>query len=365
MICVDAARNAVTCIGRLGENEAREVRINVSSIVRQFPGCTFTVLNKRPGDPDAYPVPAANVRQDGENVLWTVTSGDLTREGIGQFEVRASVGGTVVKTIIYTSRIENALDGSGEVPEPWEDWVTEVTDAADRAEAAAELLENPGTTAETLEPGSQATASYADGVFSFGIPAGADGHDGDPGADGFSPVASVSKSGDTATISITDKTGTTTATVKDGTDGQDGQPGADGYSPSASVSKSGATATITITDKSGTTTATVSDGTPVIDDTSTAADKVWSAQKVSGEVSDLNTAISELEGSLPTEETGQELLENEFYNTGLTDTALAVIGMIFNNLPQDGPAIDIVNSLSLECERLNAIYENWMSERSA
>lgn len=39
------------------------------------------------------------------------------------------------------------------------------------------------------------------------------------GADGFSPTATVTKVGSTATISITDKNGTTTATVNDG-----GQP---------------------------------------------------------------------------------------------------------------------------------------------
>ena len=136
---------------------------------------------------------------------------------------------------------------------------------------------------------------------------GATGQTGPAGADGYSPSASVSKSGSTATITITDKTGTTTATVSDGspgqngqdgspgqngvsptissesitgghrltitdaqgettvdvmdgTDGQNGAPGADGYSPTASVSKSGSTATITITDRNGTTTAQVSDG---------------------------------------------------------------------------------------------------------
>ena len=73
--------------------------------------------------------------------------------------------------------------------------------------------------------------------------------------DGFSPSASVSKIGDTATISITDKNGTTTAAVTDGTNGTDG------FSPTATVSKSGGTATISITDKNGTTTATVTDGT--------------------------------------------------------------------------------------------------------
>lgn len=87
------------------------------------------------------------------------------------------------------------------------------------------------------------------------------GEPGQPGADGFSPIASVSKTGDTATITITDKTGTTTASVSDGKNGTNGINGTDGFSPIATVSKSGTTATISITDKTGTTTATVSDGT--------------------------------------------------------------------------------------------------------
>ena len=86
---------------------------------------------------------------------------------------------------------------------------------------------------------------------------------GETGADGFSPIATVAKSGDTATISITDAEGTTTAEITDGTDGTNG---ADGFSPIATVTKSGDTATISITDAEGTTTATVTDGvTPTVD----------------------------------------------------------------------------------------------------
>ena len=47
-------------------------------------------------------------------------------------------------------------------------------------------------------------------------PQGIKGDKGDTGNDGYSPSASVSKSGDTATITITDKTGTTTVEVHDG-----------------------------------------------------------------------------------------------------------------------------------------------------
>lgn len=137
------------------------------------------------------------------------------------------------------------------------------------------------------------------------------GSQGPAGADGYSPTATVSKSGSTATITITDKNGTTTASVSDGAKGDtgatgaagpantlsigtvqsgstaaatitgtspnqtlnltlpkgdtgpagtNGTNGADGYSPTATVSKSGDTATITITDKNGTTTAQVTDG---------------------------------------------------------------------------------------------------------
>lgn len=108
---------------------------------------------------------------------------------------------------------------------------------------------NAGTSATVVNSGTSAAA-----VFDFTIPRGDTGSTGATGADGYSPTATVTKSGDTATISITDKNGTTTETVSDG------QDGTDGYSPTAVVTKTDDTAVIFITDKNGTTTATVSDG---------------------------------------------------------------------------------------------------------
>lgn len=51
---------------------------------------------------------------------------------------------------------------------------------------------------------------------------GTNGIDGTNGEDGFSPTASVTKVGNKATITITDKNGTTTATISDGKDGSGG-----------------------------------------------------------------------------------------------------------------------------------------------
>lgn len=51
---------------------------------------------------------------------------------------------------------------------------------------------------------------------------------GKDGTDGFSPSASVTQTETGATVTITDKTGTTTAEIKNGTNGKDGTNGADG-----------------------------------------------------------------------------------------------------------------------------------------
>ena len=87
---------------------------------------------------------------------------------------------------------------------------------------------------------------------------GRDGVDGQNGADGYSPTATVVKTGNTATIEITDENGTTTATISDGINGTDGQDGEDGFSPEVEVIQGDNSATINITDKTGQHSATIS-----------------------------------------------------------------------------------------------------------
>ena len=154
--------------------------------------------------------------------------------------------------------VQNRPQPSNGTPTPVEhDIITEtiaaLNAAVTAAESAQEAIEDMSVSASTLPAGSSASVTKSvdpeTGAveLAFGIPqgpqgetgpAGADGHDGAPGQDG-----------------------------RDGQDGQDGKDGEDGFSPTATVTKSGDTATISITDKNGTTTATVSDGTtPTIDD---------------------------------------------------------------------------------------------------
>lgn len=113
----------------------------------------------------------------------------------------------------------------------------------------------------TLAPGSQATVSNVgtatNAVLDFGIPEGVQGDQGVQGEPGINAVAYVTQNTGSATITIEDADGITTATVYDG---QDGTNGTDGISPVATVTPTASGATISITDAQGTTTANITNG---------------------------------------------------------------------------------------------------------
>ena len=86
-----------------------------------------------------------------------------------------------------------------------------------------------------------------------------------------SPTATVERVEGGAEVTVTDFEGTTTAVIYDGAKGDPGQPGQpgapgqpgqDGVSPTASVTQTATGATVTVTDASGTTTATLTNGAP-------------------------------------------------------------------------------------------------------
>lgn len=93
---------------------------------------------------------------------------------------------------------------------------TRAETAATRAETSAEEITGMTAEAETLEPGSPATASFLDGVLSLGIPAGANGAAGN----GIVSIVKTGTSGNVDTYTITYTNGTTsTFTVRNGVDG--------------------------------------------------------------------------------------------------------------------------------------------------
>lgn len=273
-------------LGYVGENEHRQIRFDAKKMYDEYPHASAS-LTVAPAEGESYP---AVIERDGDFVIWTITDSDLNAEGDGELQLSFTYGETVAKSYIGRFKVSRSIVPTGEIPEGIDDFLTR---------AGAALTAIPETIDEAL------AEAKASGEFD-----GADGQDGQDGADGFSPIATVTKSGNKATISITDANGTTTAEVTDGADGapgQDGAPGIDGFSPRATVSKSGSTATITITDAAGTTTAQISDGegADIIDDTAGSGDtdKVWSADKSSSLLTEINSRPE----TSPTTETAVDL----------------------------------------------------------
>ena len=178
---------------------------------------------------------------------------------------------------LYTiagSYIEGGVEPTPITPTEFEQYMQAMTEGLNEVANVDIDASKSGSTATvtiTNRHGVEKTVEIYDGeqgpqgpqrtCWSKSVKIGQNGNDGKDGVDGYSPVATVTSTQSGATISITDKNGTTTANVVNGTDGQDGQNGQDGYSPVATVTSTAGGATISITDKTGTTAANISNGT--------------------------------------------------------------------------------------------------------
>lgn len=180
-------------IGRRGTYQTETIVFDVSKLIEKYGVGTAVLMVKRPKDTAAYP--AMTTYEDGK-VYWVVTETDTAITGYGECELFWYVDNGLAKTVIFSMNILRDIgETTEEPPDPYDTWVDTLTDlgaetlanaqaaaeSAEAAETAAQLLASPTATATTLPPNSEATASYSDGVFSFGIPRGADGSGGGTG----------------------------------------------------------------------------------------------------------------------------------------------------------------------------------------
>ena len=147
---------------------------------------------------------------DGDVYSVTLVSG-VVQEEIptlkGANTIWSIDGGITAK---YHADVTLYMDGKAEQAEQ----------SAQKAEEALTEFTSPTASATTLQAGSNATASYSNGHFDFGIPRGADGRDGTDGTDGedgISPTVTITPITGGHRITITDKDGSHSADVMDGT----------------------------------------------------------------------------------------------------------------------------------------------------
>lgn len=173
-------------IGYQGENEATQIHIPIPASCAGY-SSTLYVL-----PPGGGVYPASMTEVIAGTVIWTVTSVDTANAGNGEIQLRFYDDGRIVKMAVFPIRIRRSIDGDpGPAPEPYETWLASLTHLAEEtagyaAEAAedAQEIRSMSATATTLEPGAAATASYSDGLLSFGIPTGPRGPQGETGERG-------------------------------------------------------------------------------------------------------------------------------------------------------------------------------------
>lgn len=261
MIEIKATHRAPIKLGHTGENEAVRVAFSLLPFKETFPDGAPALLARRKGDAAAYPVPLA---VEEYTAYWTVTSADTEKAGFGQCELQWYLGDMLAKSDKFDFLVAQALEAGAEPPdEPSKRWFEALEEKiGDLSELTTKAKENlVAAINEAAKTGSggagsiemQVSGEYiqysTDGGETWenliaiadlkgkdgedgqpGTP-GKDGADGAPGQDGYSPAAKVEATANGAKITITDKTGTTEAEVKNGKDGAKGAKGDTGATP--------------------------------------------------------------------------------------------------------------------------------------
>ena len=324
---LDDLRTTVLNLGFVGENEHTQIRIDSKKMYDQYPTASAS-LTVCPPEGESYP---AVIERDGDFVLWTITDSDLVHEGSGEIQLSFTVSEVVAKTYIGRFKVNRSIVPTGEIPEGIYDFLTR---------AGAALTAIPETIDEAL---AEAKASGE-----FDGPQGPAGQDGTDGQDGYSPTATVSKSGKVATITITDKNGTTTATVYDGEGGGTGDYADLTNKPQiAGVTLSGNKSLADLG----------ADPTSIIDDTAGDGDtnKVWSADKSAALLSQINGKYEKPSGGIPSSDM-----------TDAVQTSLGKADSAYQKPAGGIPATDIADSYieepstdaqKIALQKLLSIYE--------
>lgn len=184
-------------IGYDGENGARAVVFDATKWMEEMPGCTAAITAQR-ADGKEYIAPEVTQDEEKKTITWTLTSAE-TMEGEGRAQLLWMDGKRIAKQAIFTTVCHESLKSDATeigVPEPV--WAQKSLAAARKAEADAGRAEAAAARAEAAEE-----AVYA-------------------------PSASAERVEGGVLVTVTDKTGTTRAVIRDGERGETGATGPQG-----------------------------------------------------------------------------------------------------------------------------------------
>lgn len=172
ILALDRFGDQALLLGRVSENRATRVLIDIKSILSLYPDAIASITAKPPGGVE-YP---AAVKQEGGILTWEITSADIgDKTGRGQAQITIQdADGTVIKTAIACTRIGESLgDATAPAPNPVETWI-------DKATGTLANVERAGNAAQAVADEVQRRLDNGD----FVGPQGPQGTKGEPGRDG-------------------------------------------------------------------------------------------------------------------------------------------------------------------------------------
>lgn len=116
-------------IGRQAENNAVNVVFDLSFLIQNFGDGTAVLVHQRTKDNAPYIV---TTQQDGSTLSWNVSQIDTAYVGVGQAELRWTVGDTLAKTIIYKTWTVKSITADEVMPDEYQSWYDAMIDYIDQ-----------------------------------------------------------------------------------------------------------------------------------------------------------------------------------------------------------------------------------------
>lgn len=204
IVCLaDGVSVSTDILGRAGEQNAVELSIDASAVAAALadtpeidaeePAGMMAALYFRLRTGVALPMDAVQLPESAALTV-TVPAWAMQLEGAVRVQLVLTQGTgdatTVLKSYVWEMVVQpSVLPNTDAPPDPVQTWLDEVSEAIDNILVFGDAIDNIAITADTLPPGSQATASGSisetEGLkIELGIPQGAPGPKGDTGAPG-------------------------------------------------------------------------------------------------------------------------------------------------------------------------------------
>lgn len=139
---VHVTERGTIALGRVGENRAREIVFDIAKWRKLYGDGAVQLMVRRAGEEVMYP---AELRQEGDEAIWTVTDTDTAiAGGGGECELSyQGADGTVAKSVIYGTFVLPAMRWeSSEAPKQMQPWLAEIRSLAEEMREAVGYLWN-------------------------------------------------------------------------------------------------------------------------------------------------------------------------------------------------------------------------------